>query len=151
MNLQRGWPILPHGIEIPDTLLKGLWRTHEASYFTKDDIPDKSGFYLFIASPYNVKSYDGLFGNFSTIMYVGRAGKNGSLRSRYKRHFRKPKFQNCAKTYMKNFKYSYIVIEDDEEIDKLPSYEQLIINLFGPPLNDRNEVSEEVFIGKKKD
>ena len=49
---------------------------------------------------------------------------------------------------MKNFKYSYIVIKDIEEIKKLPSYEQLIINLFGPPLNDRNEVAEEVFIGK---
>ena len=49
---------------------------------------------------------------------------------------------------MKNFKYSYIVIEDIEEIKKLPSYEQLIINLFGPPLNDRNEVAEEVILGK---
>ena len=89
-----------------------------------------------------------MFSEFKTIMYVGRASENGSLRDRYRRHYRRPKFKKCMRTYMKNFNYSYIVIEDADEIKKLPSYEQLIINLFGPPLNDRNEVAEEVFVGK---
>jgi hypothetical protein len=44
---------------------------------------------------------------------------------------------------MRNFKYSYIVLDDIDDIKKLRSYEQLIINLFGPPLNDRNEIEEE--------
>ena len=148
MNLQRGWPILPHGIKIPDTLIKANWKTHTVSYYTKEDIPNKPGLYLFTASPFRIKKNDGIFSDFKTIMYVGRASENGSLRSRFKRHYRKPKFQKCARTYMKNFKYSYIVMEDVEEIKKLPSYEQLIINLFGPPLNDRNEVAEEVILEK---
>tara|TARA_B100000989_G_C19408032_1_gene413004 strand:- start:91 stop:537 length:447 start_codon:yes stop_codon:yes gene_type:complete len=148
MSLQRGWQIFPHGIAIPDTLQNARWRTHTVSYDTKDDIPDAPGFYLFTATPFRVRKNTGLFSKLQTIMYVGRASENGSLRDRYRRHYRRPKFQKCQRAYMKNFKYSYIVIKDIDEIKKLPSYEQLIINLFGPPLNDRNEVAEEVFIGK---
>jgi excinuclease UvrABC nuclease subunit len=148
MSIQRGWPILPHGIKIPDFLMEAKWRTHTVSYYTKDDIPNKPGFYLFTASPFRVKKNQGIFSEFKTIMYVGRASENGSLRDRYRRHYRRPKFQKCQRTYMKNFQYSYIVIEDLDEIKNLPSYEQLIINIFGPPLNDRNEVAEEVFLGK---
>ena len=148
MSIQRGWQIIPHGIAIPDTLQNGNWRTHVVSYYTKDDIPNTSGFYLFTATPFGVRKGKGLFSEFKTIMYVGRASENGSLRDRYRRHYRRPKFKKCMRTYMKNFKYSYIVIEEADKIKKLPSYEQLIINLFGPPLNDRNEVAEEVFVGK---
>ena len=147
-NLQRGWTILPHGIQIPEFLRKANWKTHIVSYYTKDDIPNKPGFYLFTASPFRINKKDNFFSDFKTVMYVGRASINGSLRDRYTRHYRKPKFQKCQRTYMKNFKYSYIVIEDVDEINNLPSYEQLFINLFGPPLNDRNEVAEEVLKGK---
>ena len=108
-----------------------------------NDIPEKPGIYIFYATPAGLKEDEGIFATMKTIMYVGIARKSGSLKSRYKRHYRKPKFQQCQQTYMRNFKYSYIVLKNIDEIEKLRSYEQLIINLFGPPLNDRNEIVEE--------
>ncbi len=143
MNLQRNWPILPHNLSIPDALKSANWKTHTVSYDLKNDIPDKSGIYIFHAIPYAIGKNDGIFSLMQTVMYVGIAKENGSLRSRYSRHYRRPKFQNCQQTYMRNFKYSYIVLNEFDEIKKLRSYEQRIINLFGPPLNDRNEILEE--------
>ena len=143
MNLQRNWPILPHSIEIPDLLKNGNWKTFTVSYDLINDIPEKPGIYIFYATPAGLKEDEGIFATMKTIMYVGIARKSGSLKSRYKRHYRKPKFQQCQQTYMRNFKYSYIVLKNIDEIEKLRSYEQLIINLFGPPLNDRNEIVEE--------
>jgi hypothetical protein len=143
MNLQRNWPILPHNIDIPDLLKNGNWKTHTTSYDLRNDIPEKSGMYIFHAIPSGLRKSEGIFATMQTILYVGIAKENGSLRSRYRRHYRRPKFKQCQQTYMRNFKYSYIVLDDIDDIKKLRSYEQLIINLFGPPLNDRNEIEEE--------
>ena len=55
MSIQRGWPTSPHGIKIPDTLIKANWKTHTVSYYTKEDIPNKPGLYLFTASPFRIK------------------------------------------------------------------------------------------------
>ena len=143
MSLQKNWPILPHNIKIPDFLINGNWITHTVSYDLKNDIPEKSGIYIFHATPYGLSKNEGIFATMQTIMYVGTTPKHGHLVSRYRRHYRKPKFQHCQQTYMRNFKYSYIVVENIDEFNKLRSYEQLIINLFGPPLNDRNEIESE--------
>ena len=143
MKLQRNWPILPHSIDIPDLLKNGNWKTHIVSYDLIDDIPEKAGIYIFHSTPARIKGKEGIFAKMQTVMYVGIAKQNGSLKSRYRRHYRKPKFKQCQQTYMRNFKYSYIVFKNIDDIKKLRSYEQIIINLFGPPLNDRNEIEEE--------
>ena len=133
MSIDKGWPTLPHSLKIPELLKKANWKTHTVSYDLKNDIPESPGLYIFHATQPGLSIEDGILSEMRTIMYVGIARKNGSLKSRFRRHYRKPKFKSCQQTYMKNFKYSYIVLKDEKELDGLRSLEQLIINLFGPP------------------
>lgn len=140
---QTGWISDSYKYDVPEFILNGNWKTNIVTYALIDEIPKLPGFYIYTAQ---IKSGSGILSAMKTIMYVGIAGVNGSLQQRYKSHFRKPKFKRCMETYLNKFEYSYILASEDE-YDNLRSYEQFIINIFGPPLNDINSKASEVIKG----
>lgn len=137
MAIRKGWSIDPIEINTPelnDLLNKIEWNNFPASYNNLDRVPKLPGIYIFSA----IKKIDS-FGkekSLETPIYIGIS--THSIYSRYKDHRTKPWFDKCYKSFHNNFSYSFVTTEN-EDLDRiaLEKLETILINAFGPVVNDK--------------
>ena len=77
----------------------------------------------------------GTLSSLSTIIYVGKAVT--SFKDRLKAHYTEPLFKKALETFGKQLWFSYLIV-DKEFLNMLNIYEQNLIDVFGPPLNQIN-------------
>ena len=134
----KGWTTNPDNAFLPAEISEAKWYTEPVTWEVRNDIPEEAGLYIYSAKlkfPQN-----DLFNSMRTVMYAGKASV--SIQQRYTDHWREHLFDQCRKAYKGNFQFHYMKIVNQEMLDNIKGYEQKLINVYGPSINQIASVKQ---------
>ena len=137
--MEKGWTTNPDKAFLPSEITDAKWYTLPVTWEVRNEIPEEAGLYIYSAElnfPNN-----NLFHSMKTVMYAGKASV--SIQQRYIDHWRKHLFVECRKAYKTNFLFHYMKTTDKNFISNIKSFEQKLINVYGPSINQINSEIEE--------
>ena len=118
--------------DLPKEILRGRWKSTKLGKIYKSRIPHLSGVYMMVVSIPNVSASK--LKDIKSPLYVGLS-KN--LNRRFNDHLDKQEFLDARDTFQGNVEFYFLEIP----IEDMRSYEQKLINCFGPVVNRINSVA----------
>ena len=141
--LRYGWSLnKDQWNAISPELLETPWRSVKFSIDSSELVPQKRGVYLVSLSVEGLISAEP-FANFTSPLYVGHTTR---LRQRFRQHAigNKPGNLRSKGNIFTKYMTFYFALFEDYTKDELKKMEQSLIDVYGPPLNSINSISQGV-------